>query len=102
MNTMICTRCDGTGFLNLEQVDEATVKEFEETGDHQIIFDWIKERDDEMGDLEGCTCHIAPPCSYCILKHDVQVCDCCGDGCEWYGEPGKHDWNNPNDPKGCR
>ena len=22
--------------------------------------------------------------------HDVQVCDCCGDGEGWYGEPGQH------------
>jgi len=22
--------------------------------------------------------------------HDVQVCDCCGDGDGWYGIPGEH------------
>ena len=73
---MICTRCDLTGWLNLEQVDEATLARFLETGDHDIIFDWLKEHPDS----------------------DVSVCDCCGDGTEWYGIPGLHDLNNPNEP----
>ena len=30
--------------------------------------------------------------------HDVQVCDCCGDGEEWYGTPGEH--YNSEDPIG--
>ena len=65
---MICTRCDGTGFLNLHQVTEETLERFDELGDVAIIQEWIK----------------AHPLS------DVQVCDCCGDGYDWHGEPGHH------------
>lgn len=64
---MICTRCENTGFLNIFQVDEKTIEEFENIGT-DIILKWIKEN----------------------KEHDVQVCDCCGDGQEWYGEPGEH------------
>jgi alpha-glucuronidase len=31
-------------------------------------------------------------------ESDVQVCDCCGNGEEWYGEPGHH--YGENDPPG--
>ena len=30
---MNCTRCEGTGFLNLGQVDEETLSRFDQTGD---------------------------------------------------------------------
>ena len=33
-----------------------------------------------------------------VNKTDAQVCDCCGDGTEWYGIPGLHDLNNPDEP----
>ena len=65
---MVCTRCEGTGFLNLCQVDEATLIRFDETGDPEVILKWIAANAD----------------------HDVSVCDCCGDGEGWYGEPGQH------------
>lgn len=65
---MTCTRCENTGFLNLHQVDEETMKRFESTGDVNVILDWIKTHED----------------------HDVQVCDCCGDGTDWHGKPGHH------------
>jgi hypothetical protein len=65
---MICTRCDGTGLLNLDQVDDQTLRRFEATGDHQIILDWIASN----------------------RNHDVSVCDCCGDGEAWHGTPGEH------------
>jgi hypothetical protein len=71
-----CTRCENTGFLNLNQVDEGILKVFDGTGDLQVILDWIERHDD----------------------HDVQVCDCCGDGEGWYGVPGEH-YNN-EDPAG--
>ncbi len=94
-----CTRCNGTGFLNLNQVDEEVLAHFEETGDHQIILDWIDERDAQMISAGSCSCHIGnPPCAYCMLQHDVQVCDCCGDGENWYGEPGCHNLTDPNEP----
>ncbi len=96
MTTFTCTRCEGTGFLNLEQVDEATLKRFDESGDKQVILDWIEERDAKAQESGGCSCHICPPCSYCTdYAHDVDLCDCC-DG------SGQHDWDNPDDPKGCR
>jgi hypothetical protein len=98
MSTFTCTRCDGTGFLNIEQVDEETRARYDETRDPKIIFDWIDSRD-AGGE---CSCHIQPPCRHCELAHDVCVCDCCGDGEGWYNEPGQHDWDNPEDPKGCR
>jgi hypothetical protein len=31
-------------------------------------------------------------------NHDVSVCDCCGDGENWYGVPGEH--YNSDDPAG--
>jgi len=65
-----CTRCDGTGFLNIEQVDDETLSVFDHSGDPQIIIDW----------MWGAGEH----------DHDVSVCDCCGDGVIWYGTPGQH------------
>jgi hypothetical protein len=66
---MNCTRCGGTGFLNLEQIDKDVLATFESTGDHQIILNWIDRRP---------------------LQQDVSVCDCCGDSKNWYGIPGEH------------
>lgn len=103
MTPTTCTRCGGTGFLNLEQVHEDVLARFEATGDHGIILDWIDEQAARMIRAGGgCSCHISPPCGYCMLQHDVSVCDCCGDGTTWHGVPGQHDWDDPNDPNGCR
>lgn len=100
---MRCTRCDGTGFLNLEQVDEATLKAFEESGDHQVILDWLDDREQKKRDYGGCSCCVSPPCFYCTeIAHDVSICDCCGDGEDWHNQPGEHDRYDPNDPCGCR
>ena len=73
-----CTRCESTGFLNLHQVDDESLK-FAENGPdfHADILAWIAVQD---------------------KPHDVQICDCCGDGTDWYGTPGEH--NGPNDPPG--
>lgn len=70
-----CTRCDGTGFLNLHQIpDEDAIAM---AGDIELILQWIADHDD----------------------HDVQICDCCGDGeSGWYGYPGEH--YNSEDPMG--
>lgn len=67
-----CTRCEGTGFLNTHQlVDNALNLGLES------VLTWIRS-----------TAH-----------HDVQVCDCCGNGDDaWYGEPGWH--YGPEDPRG--
>lgn len=68
---IICTRCGGTGFLNLHQITDP----IDLTSEDQIL-KWIREND----------------------NHDVQVCDCCGDGEYWYGVPGEH--YNDDDPPG--
>lgn len=74
--SLTCTRCQGSGFLNINQVDDETLKRFDETGDHQIVIDWAQEHDD----------------------HDVGFCDCCGDGDGWYDVAGEH--YNSEDPAG--
>lgn len=74
-----CTRCEGSGFLNIHQVPDNVLVRHAETGDGEVIVAWIRDNSD----------------------HDVGVCDCCGDGEGWYGTPGEHEWNNPDDPKGC-
>ena len=77
---MKCNRCEGTGFLNLHLVDYATQERFGATGDVGVILRWITENS----------------------SRDVALCDCCSDGNDWYGEPGQHNPNNPQDPMGCR
>lgn len=63
---MICTRCKGTGFLNVESIDES---ELTDTSIESIKA-WIDRQ---------------------TSPHDVSVCDCCGDGdSEWYGIAGHH------------
>jgi len=65
---LTCTRCGGFGFLNLHQIPDETLRQFDESGDTESILGWIRGN----------------------TGHDVQVCDCCGNGEEWYGEPGLH------------
>ncbi len=67
-----CTRCDGTGFLNLHQIPS---HEIDKTV-RRIVLHWIKVKSD----------------------HDVQVCDCCGDSEAWHGVPGQH--YGIDDPQG--
>ena len=76
---MTCTRCDGSGFLNIQQVDHLTLTVFDDLGEVGVILDWIDRQTED---------------------HDVMVCDCCGDGDDWYGEPGTHDAqdNGPGGP----
>jgi len=72
-----CTRCEGSGFLNLEQVPNEFIANIEDNPDyHQLIIEWIENNKD----------------------HNVQVCDCCGDGEYWYDVPGEH--YNSQDPIG--
>lgn len=75
--SQVCTRCGGSGFLNIEQVikDDWELVALSLPGDASIL-KWIKTHD----------------------NHDVQVCDCCGDGIEWHGVPGEH--YNEDDPPG--
>lgn len=65
---MTCTRCENTGFLNVGQLPDDVIMDWEETGDYEVVLQWIKDNED----------------------HDVSVCDCCGDGEGWYGIPGEH------------
>ena len=88
---MNCTRCDGTGFLNLDQLEAAILERFNSTGDRQVILDWIDRQAAKM-------IRVRCKCDYCRLQHDVQVCDCCGDGESWHGEPGRH---APGEPCEC-
>jgi hypothetical protein len=68
-----CTRCDGIGFLNLDQIDPDVC----DSSDGESILKWMAAHDD----------------------HDVSVCDCCGNGEDaWYGYPGEH--YNTEDPIG--
>lgn len=70
---MNCTRCQESGFLNIEQVPQ----DVQEQGFDAIV-KW----------MAGNT------------GHDVTACDCCGDGEGWYGEPGRH--YTSEDPVGKR
>jgi len=67
-----CTRCGGTGFLNIDQLE---FDYYDLADPEQAILKWIKENPDS----------------------DIQVCDCCGDGEGWYGTPGEH-YNNDDPP----
>ena len=74
---LTCTRCENTGFLNLGQIDSDIYgQDVPDMTDCEAILKWIATHDD----------------------HDVQVCDCCGDGDGWYGIPGEH--YNSDDPAG--
>ena len=68
---LTCNHCQGTGFLNIDQVPQ----EIQNIGVGAILM-WIRNQ-------QG---------------HDVCVCDCCGDGERWFGEPGEH--YNTDDPQG--
>lgn len=70
---MTCTRCESTGFLNIEQVPE-TVSE----KGWEAVLSWL-----------------ATPAGQ---SSDVQICDCCGNGESWHGEPGQH--YTAQDPSG--
>lgn len=63
-----CTRCDGSGFLNLYQIPDIEMAATD--GEVEKILAWMKAQTEQ---------------------HDVKVCDCCGDGVEsWHGTPGEH------------
>jgi len=88
---MFCNSCQSTGFLNVDQAGVA------DPHDHAAVLDWIDEQAAKRVTLDGCSCHVCAPCSYCLVLHDVQVCDCCGNGEDWYGEPGYH-YTQPDEP----
>lgn len=99
--SLTCTRCEGTGFLNIDQVDDNILKEFHNNGDVSLILNWIDERNNSINSINNGHCFCAAtlaPCPVCELFHDVQVCDCCGDGEDWYGDLGEY--YTENDPMG--
>lgn len=63
-----CTRCENTGFLNLRQISDAELSAMNDDFVNEVP-KWVKSQ---------------------TAPHDVQVCDCCGDGEVWYGTPGEH------------
>lgn len=66
---MNCNPCEGQGFKNLHQVPDKEHEGALASNDyHDAMLKWIEENE----------------------EHDVCVCDCCGDGDGWYGEPGDH------------
>lgn len=74
--SIICTKCNGIGFLKINQISDEDM-------------DWV---DNSQNDIEAILDLISD-------YHDVEVCDCCGDGKNiWYGVPGEH--YNSNDPEG--
>lgn len=93
--SIVCTRCEGSGFLNVDQVPLLV-----RADDAASIMRWLEGRNNMLTGLGGCSCSTSPhpPCGWCEEQHDVQVCDCCGDGEGHYGIPGEH--YNPEDPMG--
>lgn len=67
---MTCTRCGGSGFLNVYQVPKGVEGV-------EAILAWMKAQKE---------------------PHDVEVCDCCGDGEWWHGNAGEH--YTSSDPRG--
>ncbi len=67
--SITCTRCE-YGWLNLHQIPE----------DERFFLD----SPEAVGEWWERNQH---------KEHDVQVCDCCGDGEDWYDVPGEH-YNN--------
>jgi len=66
---MVCTRCSGTGFINLDQIDpEIYGMDVPDLTSEESILKWINSH----------------------IGHEVSVCDCCGDGLYWYDVPGEH------------
>ena len=97
-----CNRCDGTGFLNLDHIPDDDMATIRAAPDFvEAVEAWIARRSRADDDLGGCSCHIVAPCGWCVNQHEVQVCDCCGDGHGWHGEPGQHyTTQDPQGPQG--
>lgn len=78
--SVTCTRCQNSGFLNINQLIEsdweiAALDDRYESA--EPILDWMKQHPES----------------------DLCVCDCCGNGEDWYGVRGEH--YNDDDPKGA-
>ena len=64
-----CTRCEGTGFLNHEFIEDLVPSSIAECKDFHDQGLWLIEN---------------------YQDHDVSVCDCCGNGENWHDVPGEH------------
>ena len=73
-----CTRCDGTGFINLHQIPDGELTAMD-SDLVSLVPKWIEAQTEPT---------------------DVSVCDCCGDSVSWFGVPGQH--YNAEDPPGDR
>lgn len=73
-----CTRCENTGFLNLHQIPEDSITTMGEDLVNEVP-KWMAAQTE---------------------PHDVQICDCCGNGEIWHGTPGEH--YGKEDPPGRR
>ena len=43
---MTCTRCENTGFLNVGQLPDEVIEDWEQTGDYEVVLQWIKDNED--------------------------------------------------------
>jgi hypothetical protein len=90
---MNCNHCAGTGIVNSDQVPDDVMSE-----GAIAARDWIREMNGRAKEI-SCSCHTSPPCYRCVeYLTDAKVCNCCGNGNEWYGVPGQH--YSASDPKG--
>lgn len=91
--SIVCNRCGGKGFLNAEQFPDGVL----ESGSEKAL-DWLGEYHRNRND-SSCSCHVIPPCNFCITENDIELCNCCGNGeDQWHGVPGEH--YGPDDPSG--
>jgi hypothetical protein len=66
---MHCTRCEDSGFLNLELMNASALEAAQNSDDfYSAVLKWIETQ----------------------VECAVSVCDCCGDGKGWHDEPGIH------------
>lgn len=82
---MVCTRCQGTGFLNVHQLPSGlydAMIPYQEPYLHSHLSLLLVDPDWRDAVLKWMENH---------SDTDVQVCDCCGNGGTWWGEPGQHD-----------
>jgi hypothetical protein len=64
-----CTICNGLGWINTDQLPE-------DDWTFDSIDEWVYKQNRLRDEIGGCSCHLNPPCSYCTLYHEVELCDC--------------------------
>lgn len=88
----ICNRCQRTGFINYDHIDE-------DSEEYKLIkMQLMLEGYDESDTVYFVLVILE---KFPDVYEHVSVCDCCGDGITWYGEPGEHyGWLDPIGPNG--